>query len=54
MSPLCDSASRSADSAAARVMNKNHMFDATEIFRTLSQHKKGTSPLLWKDFESHG
>lgn len=23
-----------------KVMNKNHMFDATEIFRTLSQHKK--------------
>lgn len=21
-------------------MNKNHMLDATEIFRTLSQHKK--------------
>lgn len=24
----------------SRVMNKNHMLDATEIFRTLSQHKK--------------
>lgn len=24
-----------------RVINRNHMFDATEIFRTLSQHKKG-------------
>lgn len=23
-----------------RVVNRNHMFDATEIFRTLSQHKK--------------
>ena len=23
-----------------RVINKNHMYDATEIFRTLSQHKK--------------
>ena len=23
-----------------RVVNRNHMFDATEIFRTLGQHKK--------------
>jgi hypothetical protein len=23
-----------------RVMNNRHMYDATEIFRTLSQHKK--------------
>jgi hypothetical protein len=23
-----------------KVMNKNHMYDATEIFRTLGQHKK--------------
>lgn len=23
-----------------RVMNKQHMYDATEIFRTLSKHKK--------------
>lgn len=26
-----------------RVVNRNHMFDATEIFRTLSVHKKGES-----------
>lgn len=25
-----------------RVINKNHMYDATEIFRTLGQHKKET------------
>lgn len=24
----------------ARIMSKNHMYDATEIFRTLSGHKK--------------
>lgn len=24
-----------------KVVNRNHMFDATEIFRTLGQHKKG-------------
>jgi hypothetical protein len=23
-----------------RIMNKNHMYDATEIFRTLDAHKK--------------
>ena len=23
-----------------RIMKKNHMYDATEIFRTLSSHKK--------------
>lgn len=23
-----------------RIMSKNHMYDATEIFRTLSAHKK--------------
>lgn len=28
-------------SCIARVVNRNHMFDATEIFRTLGQHKKG-------------
>ncbi|KAK4705594.1 protein cornichon, partial [Phenoliferia sp. Uapishka_3] len=27
-------------SLSRRVVNRNHMFDATEIFRTLSQHKK--------------
>lgn len=26
----------------SRVANKNHMLDATEIFRTLGQHKKET------------
>lgn len=25
-----------------KVLNKNHMYDATEIFRTLGQHKKET------------
>lgn len=24
----------------SRIMNKNHMYDATEIFRTLGGHKK--------------
>ncbi|EGG08001.1 uncharacterized protein MELLADRAFT_35139, partial [Melampsora larici-populina 98AG31] len=25
-----------------KVLNKDHMYDATEIFRTLGQHKKKT------------
>lgn len=27
-------------SPCPRILNKNHMYDATEIFRTLSSHKK--------------
>ena len=27
-------------SLTTRIMSKNHMYDATEIFRTLSGHKK--------------
>jgi hypothetical protein len=26
--------------ACLRILSKNHMYDATEIFRTLSGHKK--------------
>lgn len=29
-----------AHTSFSRVLNKNHMLDATEIFRTLSEHKK--------------
>jgi len=34
-----------------KVVNRNHMFDATEIFRTLGQHKKGASPLARSSLE---
>ena len=31
---------RTTDGCARRIRNKNHMYDATEIFRTLPNHKK--------------
>jgi hypothetical protein len=37
-SPLLVSSSRTQ--LTNRIMSKNHMYDATEIFRTLSGHKK--------------
>lgn len=38
--PLRGPAADLAPSLIRRVTNKNHMYDATEIFRTLGQHKK--------------
>lgn len=37
---VCHDCSSRAYTALNRVMNRQHMYDATEIFRTLSKHKK--------------